>query len=198
MVENESINVYYNNKGIKVVFMNIIDLIIVIIIISFMYTGYLRGFIMTLYGIANFVISWFFTIKFYPYVSNYIMENKYLLNFVSRLAGSFRGMLFNVATLRPFVNLISIIFTFVFFMILLRICAVLLNIVANYSFIKIFNRIGGGVLGIFEAVIILYIAFGLFKTISNIIPFQYWIYIDKSQFARIFLNSGYIYKIFLL
>lgn len=178
--------------------MNIVDIIIVLIIIYFMYSGFIKGFIMTLYGIANIVISWLLTVKFYPIVSQYIMKNETLLAFAMRLAGSLKDIIFNVASIKPFVNLISIILTFLFFTIFLKVFAVILNGLLNYPLIRIFNKLGGGLLGMIEGFVFVFFVFSLFKAISYMVPLSYRTYIDSSQFAKLFLNNDNIFNMFLL
>ncbi|MBP2072096.1 CvpA family protein [Thermoanaerobacterium butyriciformans] len=178
--------------------MNIVDVLIVLIISYFIYSGFISGFIMTLYGLANIVISWILTVKFYPIVSQYIMGNVKLLDFVLKLAGSLKNVVFNVTSIKSFVDLISIVLIFLFFTLFLKIFAVILNKLLNYPFIRIFNKIAGGLLGMVEGFAFVFFIFSLFKVINNMLPLSYWAYIDKSQFAKLFLNNNDVLKMFLL
>lgn len=178
--------------------MNIVDMIIIMIVVYFMYSGFVKGFIMTIYGIANIAISWLLTVKFYPIVSQYIMKNEVLLAAAMRMAGSLKYMIFNVASIKPFVNLISIILTFLFFIISLKIFAVTLNNLLNYTPIKIFNKLGGGLLGMIEGLALVFFTYSLFKAINYLVPLSYWTYIDSSQLAKLFLNNSNIFRMFLL
>jgi uncharacterized membrane protein required for colicin V production len=177
--------------------MNIVDYIIIGIIIYFVFMGYSKGFILTLYGMASILLSWYITVNYYPYISNYIMGNKILLNMITKISGSFSLMLFKVSTIAPLINLISIVFTFIFSLILLRSFAILINRSLNYPLIKTVNKISGGILGFIEGFILLFMAFSLFKFFNGILPTDYWVYINNSQFAKIFLDGGNIIKLII-
>jgi len=55
--------------------MNYIDLIFIIIILSSVYTGWQRGFIMGILDLARWIGSLLIGLRFYPYLSNWLSQN---------------------------------------------------------------------------------------------------------------------------
>jgi len=53
--------------------MNILDIIIIVTLVVMFFTGYLRGFIKTLFDLVSIVLTFLITYTLYPYVSKFIM-----------------------------------------------------------------------------------------------------------------------------
>lgn len=177
--------------------MNAIDFIIFVILVYFIYVGYNRGLVMVLYGMTSFIISFFLAIIFYSKVSDFIMKNNYLLSIFSKLIGSLKGFLFSVTTIKPYIGLFSMILTFFFFMLILKLLAITFNNIANYPYIRIINKFSGAIIGFFEGALLIYIVLGFLKSLNSIYPTTYWTYIDKSELSKIFLKTVPIYKFFI-
>ncbi len=177
--------------------MNIVDMVILLIIAYFTYSGFIKGFIMTLYGMASIVLSWILTKRFYPVVEQSILRNNKLVSFIVKITGSGDAILSGAST-KMIVTLISFVFTFLLSLLFLKAVAVAINKLIDYPFIRIFNRVGGGILGGIEGFAFLFLLFGLLSVVNSMLPLNYWTYIEKSQFAKLFLTNKDIVKLLLL
>ncbi|AFK85559.1 MULTISPECIES: CvpA family protein [Thermoanaerobacterium] len=177
--------------------MNIVDMAILLIIAYFVYTGFIKGFIMTLYGMASIVLSWILTKRFYPVVEQLILRNNKLVSFIVKITGYGDAILSGAST-KMIVTLISFVFTFLLSLLFLKAVALTINKLMDYPVIRTFNRVGGGILGAIEGFAFLFLLFGLLSVVNSMLPLNYWTYIEKSQFAKLFLTNKDIVKLLLL
>jgi uncharacterized membrane protein required for colicin V production len=66
----------------------ILDLIVVAVIVLFSFRGYRKGLILTVYGVASFVIAVVVSLSLYPHVSRLIRENTGLYENIKASAGA--------------------------------------------------------------------------------------------------------------
>ncbi|MDI3312246.1 MAG: CvpA family protein [Thermoanaerobacterium sp.] len=177
--------------------MNFVDVAILLIIAYFTYSGFVKGFIMTLYGMASIVLSWVLTKRFYPIVEQSILKNSKLLSFIIKITGYGNEILSGAST-KMIVTLVSFVFTFLLSLLFIKAVAVTINKLMDYPVIRTFNRVGGGILGGIEGFVFLFLLFGLLNVVNSMLPLSYWIYIEKSQFAKLFLTNKDIVKLLFL
>lgn len=177
--------------------MNFVDVAILLIIAYFTYSGFVKGFIMTLYGMASIVLSWVLTKRFYPIVEQSILKNSKLLSFIIKITG-YGSEILSGASTKMIVTLVSFVFTFLLSLLFLKAVAVTINKLMDYPVIRTFNRVGGGILGGIEGFVFLFLLFGLLNVVNSMLPLSYWIYIEKSQFAKLFLTNKDIVKLLFL
>jgi len=161
------------------------DIIVVGILALMTIWGFRRGLVQSLIRMLSFVISIALIWIAYPYISTFFGDN-------------------------IFVNLLIILAIFIACMILLRILARVLKIFTDLPIIKQINALGGGIFGLLQGALLIYLVFALLYLVNPMIendvvnhvfavPEQFYTIqeaIQNSSVASVMYNNNWLLNMF--
>lgn len=204
----------------------IIDFIIIIILLMCIFYGYKRGLVNLVISLFTFVIALVITIFLYKPIANIVIDNTSICdnienciferikdenveksdNEIIQLADKYILKDAKSETAEVIASSIAKtvidVLTFIILVTVIRICLIIINkifsIITEVPIIKQFNKLGGGLYGIIQGIIINYILFAVIIVIIPLISTNTTTVVDSindSKFGSILYNENVIIKL---
>ena len=177
------------------------DIILILILIVFLYSGWKRGLVKTLLELASTLISLVLSMIFYNPISKFINESP-LGEFVREnvykiLTEQGEQLLKTDAAVEnasvAVINTISFIIIIILAKILVTVLSEVLNIAAKFPVIKQANKLLGATIGLVSGLLTCYIVIGVLKNLSaNAAVSQIIESIKNSAFAVKFYDNNFV------
>lgn len=204
----------------------IIDFIIIIILLMCIFYGYKRGLVNLVISLFTFVIALVIAIFLYKPIANIVIDNTSICdnienciferikdenveksdNEIIQLADKYILKDAKSETAEVIASSIAKtvidVLTFIILVTVIRICLIIINkifsIITEVPIIKQFNKLGGGLYGIIQGIIINYILFAVIIVIIPLISTNTTTVVDSindSKFGSILYNENVIIKL---
>lgn len=204
----------------------IIDFIIIIILLMCIFYGYKRGLVNLVISLFTFVIALVIAIFIYKPIANIVIDNTSICdnienciferikdenveksdNEIIQLADKYILKDAKSETAEVIASSIAKtvidVLTFIILVTVIRICLIIINkifsIITEVPIIKQFNKLGGGLYGIIQGIIINYILFAVIIVIIPLISTNTTTVVDSindSKFGSILYNENVIIKL---
>lgn len=197
-----------------------IDIIIAAIFIIFIVAGYKRGLLKSLYGITALAASIIIAYILYPYVKDFIfsgsisenirqaVQNKYvdpglsgsalssssLPEYMQSMVATGKIGISNALTIffsDLILNILAFLSVFLVTRLIIGIVGKVLNIIARLPVIRLFDRAGGVVFGLFESLLIIYLVFAFIYAIAPLKENKsVQSYINTSAFSKMMYENN--------
>lgn len=200
----------------------VVDLIIIVIALLFIFLGYKKGLTGSLIKLLSFVIALILTFMLYKPVANLVMENTEIYNNIKTTitntigekeennkneSNQISNLIENAAedvkselieeTTKTIINVGVAILLYVAIRIILLIISLFVSQVTKLPIIKQVDKIGGVAYGALEGIVIIYIILGLISLSSVIWPDNILVEaIIKSTLGNMLYNNNIILNLF--